>query len=62
MDDISIPERLDPVVPTENRRREGLSPDQHRRRSQGPLPRRGRDDDGEPHEDAETSHNVDEQA
>jgi hypothetical protein len=62
MDNFSIPDRLDPVVPTENRRREGLSPDQRRRRNQGSLPRQVRDDDSDPPEDGEDLHNVDEHA
>lgn len=62
MDHFSIPDRLEPVVPTENTRRHSFSPDQRRRRNQDPPPRQIRDDESELPKDDEDLHNVDEHA
>lgn len=61
MDDFSIPDRLEPVAPTENTRRQAFSSDQRRRRNEKPKPEI-RDDDSDPLQDGEDSHNVDELA
>ncbi len=61
MDDFSIPDRLEPVAPTENTRRQALSSDQRRRRNEKPKSE-VRDDDSDPLQDGEDSHNVDELA
>ncbi|MGO8794583.1 MAG: hypothetical protein ACLQLC_07155 [Candidatus Sulfotelmatobacter sp.] len=59
MEQFSIPDRLEPVVPTENARRQGLSSDQRRQRNQKPLAPQP-DDDSESSKDGENPHNVDE--
>ena len=62
MDHFSIPDRLEPVAPTENTRRHSFTPDQRRRRNQNPLPPQTQDEDGDPQQDGDPSHNVDELA
>jgi len=61
MDDFSMPGRLEPVVPTENTRRQATSSDQRRRRNQEPRSKI-LDDVSDPLQDGEDSHNVDELA
>jgi len=62
MDHFSIPDRLEPVAPTEKTGRQSFTSDQRRRRNQTPLPPQAQDDDNEPTQDGEDSHNVDELA
>jgi len=59
-DEFSIPDRLEPVAPTQNTRRQGLPSDQRRRRDQNPPAPHGGDDDSDPGKDEEKSHKVDE--
>jgi hypothetical protein len=61
MDRFSIPDRLEPVAPTESTRRQSFTSDQRRRRDQSPpQPPKAKDDDSAPFQDGEDSHNVDE--
>jgi hypothetical protein len=60
MDHFSIPERLEPVAPTEDTRRQSFTSDQRRRRSQKPTPEQPSDENSDPPEESDTSHNVDE--
>ena len=62
MDRFSIPDRLEPVAPAENARRQSFTSDQRRRREQDsstPTPK-PQDDDASPPQDGEDSHNIDE--
>lgn len=62
MDHFSIPDRLEPVAPTEKTGRQSFTSDQRRRRNQTPLPPQPQSDDNDVPEDGEGSHNVDELA
>jgi hypothetical protein len=59
-EEFSIPDRLDPVAPTQNTRRQGLPSDQHRRRDQNPPAPQTEDADSDSGKDGEDSHKVDE--
>jgi len=61
MDRFSIPDRLEPVAPTEKTGRQSFTSDQRRRRNQTPLPPHAQDDD-DPPQDGEGPHKVDELA
>jgi len=61
MDRFSIPDRLEPVAPTEKTGRQSFTSDQRRRRNQTPLPPQAQDDE-DPPQDGEGSHKVDELA
>ena len=61
MDHFPIPDRLEPVAPTESTRRQAFSSDQRRRRNEKPKSET-RDDATDPLQDDEDSHNVDELA
>lgn len=60
MDEFSIPDRLDPVVPIQNTGRQGLPADQRRRRDQNPHGPQDGDDDSDPGKEGEDPHKVDE--
>jgi len=62
MDNFSIPERLEPVAPAENTRRQSFTSDQRRRQNQNPPPKQAPEEDSDPTQDGEDSHNVDELA
>jgi len=62
MDHFSIPDRLEPVAPTEKTGRQSFTSDQRRRQNQAPVPPQTQEDDSDPPEDGEDSHNVDELA
>jgi len=62
MEHFSIPERLEPVAPTENTRRQSLTSDQRRRNQNPSKPQKPRDDDNDPPEDGDNAHNIDELA
>jgi len=59
-DELLIPERLEPVAPTQNMRRQGLPSDQRRRREQSPPAPQAEDDDSDSGKDGEDPHKVDE--
>ncbi len=62
MDDFSIPERIEPVAPTENTRRtRSSSYDQRPPRKQHPHPAKDQDDDDDSL-GADDAHNIDELA
>jgi hypothetical protein len=60
MDDFSIPERIESVAPTEPTRRQGFSSDRRRQRNPNPVQPEVQDEDGNPPEDDEDLHEVDE--
>ena len=60
MDDFSIPERIESVAPTEPTRRHGFSSDRRRQRNPNPVQPEVQDEDGNPPEDDEDLHEVDE--
>jgi hypothetical protein len=60
MDHFSIPDRLEPVAPTENTRRQSSTSDQRRRRNQNQLPPQAPEDNSDPPQDSEGPHNIDE--
>lgn len=62
MDRLSIPDRLEPVAPTEGTPRQTFTSDQRRRGNKNPLTPRTPDEDNDPPPDGETSHSVDEHA
>jgi hypothetical protein len=62
MDGFSIPDRLEPVAPTENTPRQSSTSDQRRRRNHKPLPSEASDNEAAPSQDGERPHNVDELA
>jgi hypothetical protein len=63
MDHFSIPDRLEPVAPTESARRQSLTSDQQRQRKQEPSSRQPHQDNApDPSQEDDDSHNVDELA
>jgi hypothetical protein len=60
MDNFSIPERLEPVVPAENTRRQSFTSDQRRQKQKPPA--KPAQEDSDPPQDSEDPHNVDELA
>jgi hypothetical protein len=62
MDNFSIPERLEPVAPAENTRRQSFTSDQRRRQNQNPTPKTTEEEDTVASQDDEDSHNIDELA
>jgi hypothetical protein len=60
MDDFSIPDRIESVIPTEPTRGQRFSSDRRRDRKQNPVPPNVEDDDSNPPQDDEDSHEVDE--
>jgi len=62
MDPFSIPERLEPVAPSEPARRQGFSSDQRRRRNQEPRLPEVPDEDSDVSPDGEDLHKIDELA
>jgi|HubBroStandDraft_6_1064221.scaffolds.fasta_scaffold1046597_2 hypothetical protein len=62
MDQFSIPERLEPVAPAEPTQRQGFSSDQRRRRNQEQPRAQVQNDEGDPSQNDDDLHNVDELA
>jgi hypothetical protein len=60
MDDLSLPDRLEPVAATEPTRRPDLSSDRRRRRDRNPVLPDVRDDNRDPPQDDEELHTIDE--
>jgi len=61
MDRISIPDRLEPVAPTENTPRQSLTPDQRRRKSPRRPASEAKGNDADALPDEEEPHKIDEQ-
>lgn len=63
MDDFNLPDRLEPVAPTGPVRQQEFSSDRRSPRDQKPVPPKVQDDDdGDPPQDDEDLHKVDENA
>ena len=62
MDDFSLPDRLEPITPTEPTRGQRFSPEGRRRLDQNPGPPKDQDDGSGLLEDDDDPHKIDENA